>query len=219
MTRAWQWEEAGQALARSIDLNPNDAQRRMWYCDWLAIHGRQPEAAVQARAAAKLAPDSAKPITMLAMTRFLASDYREAVQDGESATTFQPDNSAAHYWTMRAYMMLDEDISAIVARSRELGAVSRQPEQTESTFRITYTGIHGKTGRHGVVAAWLHEVRQGSPREVNRYYRALWYMWIGEEDKALAELEAAVKSKPYHLIYVSVDPAFAPLRSNPASSK
>jgi hypothetical protein len=39
-------------------------------------------------------------------------------------------------------------------------------------------------------------------------------MWIGEHENALTELEAAVRSKPYHLVYVAVDPSFAPLRSN-----
>ena len=58
----------------------------------------------------------------------------------------------------------------------------------------------------------MHEVREGSPLAVHRYNRAIWSMWIGEREQALEELEAAVATKPYHLIYVAVDPVFAPLR-------
>lgn len=84
-----------------------------------------------------------------------------------------------------------------------------------SKFQDTYVAILEQRGRAGVARAWIHEVRNGSPREVHRYNRAMWFAWIGEFDNALEELEAAVKARPYSLIYAGVDPIFTLLRSNP----
>ena len=211
-TRGWQWQEAGMHLARAVKGDPGRFQWRLWYADWLAIHGRFAEALVEAKAAERIDPADHRAYASAAAVYYLQGDYRAAIREGEKAALVNRISSAGHYWLYRSYLQLGEDVSAIVAHATEVSAWSSSPDAERDRLRDLYLPMLEQQGRRGVVRAWLHTVREGTPMEVHRYSRAVWFMWIGEPENALAELEAAVRSKPYHLVYVAVDPAFAPLR-------
>ena len=75
--------------------------------------------------------------------------------------------------------------------------------------------IYKEAGLPGTVAALLKEMGEPPGIDTQRYQRATWRMWNSDPQGALEELEAAVETKPFHLIYVAADPAFEPLRSDP----
>jgi len=120
--------------------------------------------------------------------------------------------TGAHYWACRAYMQLSDETGALHARAMEV--TSCHPATSADAFREKFAPSLVQGRRVGLARAWLEEVSAGSAREVHRYNRALWHMWIGEPDAALAELEAGVASKPYAMMYVAVDPAFVSLRKS-----
>lgn len=118
-------------------------------------------------------------------------------------------------WIYHSYMRLGDDHNAVIGRTRTLTAYSNEPMQIFTDIANPFFQALKKSGRRGIVQVWLEDVAQGRAREVHRYNRALWLVWIGEYDAALTELEAGVKSRPYQMIYAAADPAFANLRSNP----
>ena len=75
--------------------------------------------------------------------------------------------------------------------------------------------IYKEAGLPGTVASLLEETGQAPGIDAQRYQRAVWRMWNSDANGALEELEAAVETKPFHLVYVAADPVFEPLRSDP----
>ena len=160
-----------------------------------------------------MAPAEPRTHSTVSSVLYLQGRYREAIQEAEKAVALNRAFQPAHYWMYRSHQQLGEDAGAIGERAFEVTAWAGAPEIAAQAFRDQYFPILERQGRAGVARAWIHEVRDGVPLRVHRYNRAIWFAWIGDYENALAELEAAVKARPYSLIYVAVDPAFAPLQT------
>ncbi|MBN8732128.1 MAG: tetratricopeptide repeat protein [Acidobacteria bacterium] len=219
MTREWRWEEAGKKLARSVELDPESAQRRVWYANWLTIHKRLPEARAEAERAVQLDPLLAQARSTLAMTHYFSGQYEEAIREGEKALSLNPEHSPGYTWKLRGYLMLGDDLGAINTRAEEIGAWESRPQPYRAKWAANFRSVYASGGRLAVARAWIDDVEAGKPLDVHRYTRAVWFAWIGEFEAALVELEAAVQTRPYYVIYIAVDPAFAPLRTNPRFQK
>lgn len=215
MTRAWQWQEAGTLLARSIELDGSNLTHRLWYGEWLAIQGRFTEALEQADAAVHARPQEPRTHTLRAAVNYLAGRYREAIQAGGNAIALDARHQPAHYWMWRSHAMLGDDTGATLARASVITSGHSLPENENFHLNFKLRSLLDQGGRRAVAEHWLREVAEGPPREVHRYSRAGFYAWIGDHPRALEELEAAVRSRPYHLIFVAVDPAFRPLWPDP----
>jgi tetratricopeptide (TPR) repeat protein len=214
-TRAWRWEEARQALERALALDPKNLYARIWYAEWLAIHNRLDEALEHAKQVRALAPAELRGLSTVAFVHYFQGRFKDALSETEKANGMNRWFQPAHYWAYRSFMQMGDDYNAIMERGMEVEAWSGLNKAGVSAFQDTYNAILEKQGRAGVARAWIHEVRNGTPREVHRYNRAMWFAWIGEFDNALEELEAAVKSRPYMVIYTAVDPIFTPVRQHP----
>ncbi len=216
MSRGWKWAEAEAHLKRATEIDPNAATRRIWYAEWLAVHNRLPEAMEHAQAALRLAPAEPRTHTMAALIHYLAGRYRESVRAAENAVSLDPRHNPSYYWMYRSYLQMGNDIGAIMARSRFLSSTHARYEEEFERVHGEYLSKHyERGGRTEMARAWIRQFDTGPSREIQRYARAVWFMWIGERENAIAELQAAVRSKPYHLIFVAVDPAFEPLRGDP----
>jgi hypothetical protein len=114
----------------------------------------------------------------------------------------------------RVAQMSGDDVGAIVARARQLTTMYQRHEEEYEKLHRQFVEIYRKGGRRALVESWLSQMGAGPILEVQRYARAHWWMWIGETEQAILELQAAVNSKPYHLIFVAADPAFVPLHGD-----
>jgi len=213
--RMWRWAEAGQHLRRSVELEPARASHRIRYAEWLMVQGRLEEAAREAIAATKLEPGEPRAWSILAAVRYFQQRYRDSIRESDRAANLDFFHPSAFVWAYRSNMQLGDDVNAVVARVKEVNAVDKDGDTMLTRLLPQYFALLEARGRKAVVEAWLEDVGKGRPREVHRYNRATWYMWIGNQEEALAELEAGVKSRPYQMIYTAVDPAFAPLRHKP----
>ena len=196
MSRAWAWEEAGHYLQESISADPRDMQRRLWYGYWLSIQGRLAEAEAEARTAISLDPAHPHGRSLLASVHFLAGRYAEAIAESQAAITLNPSHTAGYQWM------------------EHIGTWVGWTPQQEVDFSEEHRALLLRFGRRAVAEAYLNEVGEGPPKETKRYERALWRMWINDTEGALEELEAAVQSRPYYVMYVAVDPAFKQLYGN-----
>lgn len=217
--RMWKWSEAGQHLRRSVELAPSRASHRILYAEWLMVNDRLDEAAREARDASRLEPGEPRAWSILAAVRYFQQRYQDSIRESDRAANLDFFHPSAFVWAYRSNMQLGDDANAVVARVKEVNAVDKNGEATMNRLLPQYFALLESSGRGAVAQAWLDDVGKGRPREVHRYNRATWYMWIGEQENALAELEAGVKARPYQMIYTAVDPAFAPLRSNPRFQK
>ena len=215
MSRGWKWEEAGRHLDRAVALDGEDSVRRIWYAEWLSTQNRLADARRQAETAARLAPADGFPLAMLAGVHYLSGNYRESIRTAGRALALDEHLQPAHYWMYRSYAALGDDGEAAGARAKFATAKLPNPEEEFLKLQQIIHKLLRTGGRSALVRAWMDELSHERARETHRYERAVWSMWIGQPAGALAELEAAVISKPYHMIFVAADPVFAPLRGEP----
>ncbi|MDZ7639326.1 MAG: winged helix-turn-helix domain-containing protein [Bryobacterales bacterium] len=214
MSRVWAWDEAGRYLRESIAMDSRVVQRRLWYGYWLSIQGRLDEAEAEAQTAISLEPARAHAHSLLASVRFFGGRYSESVAESQAALNLDPMHTAGYQWLERSHMMLGNDLEAIRVRAQHIGTWGGWTLPQQVDYSDQRRTIWLRSGRRGVAQAYLDEVSDPMPKETKRYERALWKMWIGDNQGALEELEAAVVSKPYNVVYVAVDPAFRPLHGD-----
>jgi DNA-binding winged helix-turn-helix (wHTH) protein/Tfp pilus assembly protein PilF len=213
--RHWQWKEAGECFARAIELDPTSTERRHYYTEWLVVNGRMAEAAVQAESAIRIDSGKARAYSYLAEVRYFQGRYREAIQEAQKASALDGRHMTGEYWAYRSYLQLGEDPKAIGSRGKQLNVLYETDSSLGSAYSERHLKLLGASGRAGVARSWLDDVGSGLALDVHRYHRAVWSMWIGDNEAALRELEAGVQARGFYMIYVAADPAFAPLRPNP----
>jgi len=215
MSRGWKWDDAGRHLDRAIALDSEDPVRRIWYAEWLSTQNRLAEARTHAEAAARLAPADGFPLAMLAGVHFLSGNYRESIRTAGRALTLDERLQPAYYWMYRSYQALGDDGEAAGARAKFATSKLANPDEEFRKLQVRLHALLQSGGRTALVRSWMEEVSHERARDAHRYERAVWSMWVSDPGAALAELEEAAKAKPYHLIFVAADPAFAPLRADP----
>ncbi|MCX7604364.1 MAG: winged helix-turn-helix domain-containing protein [Bryobacteraceae bacterium] len=215
MTFGWQWAEAELALGKAMDPPDPPAQALISRIAWLASRNRLPETLPLARRLVSGHPHLAQGRLALAMAHFFSGQYRHAIEQSRQALVIQPRQSAAYYWMSRSAMQLGDDSAALEARAMEiitwrgLDAAARAP--LLARFRVSY----GRGGRAALVRAWIEDAGADLATGAHCYDRAVWHAWSGNHAAALDELEAGLRSRPPHMIYAAVDPAFEPIRNEP----
>ncbi|MCW5966094.1 MAG: winged helix-turn-helix domain-containing protein [Bryobacterales bacterium] len=216
MTRAWSWEDAGRYLKSAVEEEPQEDQWRIWYGQWLALMGRFDEAKVQAEKALSLTPARPHPHSLFASIYYLQGMLAEAEREAQASVILDPSYIPGPQWLSRIYLMKNDEVGFVRERCNSL--INWEEQQGDSYFQNygqKQLDVLAKSGRPALVKLLLDELGEGPPLDVHRYDRAVWQMWIGDRDAALAELEAGLESRPYNMIYTATDPVFAPLRDEP----
>lgn len=213
--RMWRWKEAFPHLERAVTLNPSSASHRIYFAEWLMVHDRLAEAEHQAREATRLAPENPRVWSILAAVRFMQARYQDAIREGEKAASLDIHHPSAFLWPYHSFFQLGDARNGLLYRAKLLAAHHVDADRATVEYSGKFHSLLERSNPQTLLNSWITEVSSGRPLEVQRYNRALWFMWSGNPDAALAELEAGLKSRPYQMIYTAVDPTFAPLRTNP----
>jgi tetratricopeptide (TPR) repeat protein len=215
LTREHNWPDAGQALDRALAIDPSPSQWRLWKAQWLATQLRFSEAKNLLRRAINDDPSKSNLYVMLAGVHYFAGETKDAIVAAEHAIANNPGSTAAFQWLYRIHWVAGNYGDAVLNRVLEnvrWGAGGTEMEQAE---RDEYTGLFKKKGLAAICGRWLSTFANGGPADVARCERAIWLLALGRKDDALTELEAALVSKPFNIIYLAADPAFKPLHSEP----
>ncbi|MCW5964863.1 MAG: winged helix-turn-helix domain-containing protein [Bryobacterales bacterium] len=215
MSREWAWEEAGSYLRAATLQNPNEIHHRLWYSQWLCLQGRLAEAQLQAEHAVVLDPRRPQSRSQLAGIHYFAGRNREAIEEARATVALSRKSFQAFLWMERAFMLDRFDADVLNARAASTAAWTGWTDAMEFEYTDRLRRIFVKSGRHGVANALIDDVNEGISLEVNRYNRALWNMWIDEHQRALDELEAGLRSKPFQMVYTAIETAFVPLHDEP----
>lgn len=215
MTRGWQWAEAYDWLQRSRTANPRAVQRRLWLAHWYAIHSRFDEAAAEVAAALAVARTNAAVHATDASVLYLRGRPAEAIEAAGRAAALNVHHQPAWHWLVQSYILLDDPQRAAYARTESDAAWNNLAPADKNARLAGSVRTIEAGGRAALVRDWLREVSDGTARDVHRYHRAVWHMWVGDHDGALDELEAAVAARPFMLIFAAADPMFAPLHGDP----
>ena len=207
----WKWNEAEQEFNRALALNPNDAQAHQWYGNlFLGPLARHREAVAELRRGLDLDPLSPSIRTDLGFAYFLAGDYDAAFQEYQSVLASTPNFIPVHYDLMLYYqqrgmqheaiqeLIEDLNLSGDQETARAIAQLSDNPGKLYAEM-VSSTGMLGK--------------RYRMPGLESR--RVLPYLWLGDKRSALAALQRAIEARDTEMIYLKVDPDWAPLRNDP----
>jgi serine/threonine-protein kinase len=210
----WDWDGAGQAWRRALELDPNFADAHAYFSHLLAITRRIDEAIPHSERAIELDPFNALFRGLYAMVLDGARRHDEAIAAARSALSMQPNLRPARYaleYSFACSDMRDEHL----AFQREW--FTGDPELVAALEEgFAEAGYEGAQRR---VADFLVERREKSGRVVGPGYGPMAiapiYLYAGDYERAIDWLETAYEIHGANVPYISFQPLWDPLRSDP----
>ena len=199
------WPGAEQHLRRSIALDPEYATAHHWYAELLAIIGRYEEGLTEARRAEQLDPSSAIIAHATTLPLWGLRRYGDAIVQYRHVLDLDPAFGYAHIgltWTYGA----QRDLAKTLEQLRTMGDTT------------------------ALMAAWARAVVDSAQRPAARrvaaryadylgrlppFLRAPVYAGIGDNDKAIATLEAAAASRDFAVLGINIVPTYDGLKADP----
>ena len=205
----WDWESAGRAFKRGLELNPGYATGHQWYAWHLTAMGRNDEAVAELRKAETLDPLSLIIGADLAEEFLIAHRYDEAIKQSRKTMAMDPFFAVAHYELGQAFVqkhMYKEAITEL-EKAIELSAGS-------TTYTSTLAYVYAVSGMRSDAVKILNDLKNQSHHSFSRATEiALVYVGLDEKDQAMSWLEKAYMERFNPGILLR--PAFDPVRSDP----
>jgi TolB-like protein/DNA-binding winged helix-turn-helix (wHTH) protein/Tfp pilus assembly protein PilF len=208
----WDFPQAERAFRRALELNPDHANARQGLATYLAVTGHLDEALREIELARRNDPFSLLIDVEVGNILRLAGRNEEALGRLQQSLQLDPNFAPTHYFLSSVYH-----------------ALGRHRESVEEGIRTATLGF-------GSEPPWVPEERrafeEGGWLGWNRYWAELskvdpeielygsldiaWtYLNLGSRKDALDWLDKAFVQRPYGLVYLAVDPVWAPLHGEP----
>ncbi len=209
--RDWDLGTARLHLERAVDLNPSDAQARIWLAVFLASmaldHSR---AAWEAEQAQALDPFSAWVWGYSAYVRYWGRRYEQAVELSEHAVELDPECIPAYYakgLARSAEGRIEEAIEAFRAGT-DVDRTSLMPAYLAMALWMA-----------GDISAAANVVAELEARAKKQYVFPICFAFVhlgmGDHEAALNWLERAWNEHDSHILWIRGSPLYDPLRGNP----
>lgn len=210
----YNWPEARRGFERAIALNSNYALARHWYAVlYLDPQGRFDEAVSQLNRALEIDPLSLIINTDLGFTWRLAGRNTDALRQYQKVLAMDNTFVPAHYRLASLY----EQTGAYDKWLGEYLTVLRLINDPElgPTIQQLYArgGYHAVLRRNAETMGTFALPSENSRRSYGNTARVL--VTLGQNARALSMLEKSYARREPGFIYLKVDPAWAPLRSEP----
>jgi TolB-like protein/tetratricopeptide (TPR) repeat protein len=210
----YDWAGAEAAMRRAIALDPRYATAHQWYNLVLMTLGRVHEGTLELDRARALEPLSLGILTDICRDCYLAREYDCAARHLRIALEIDPSFARAHGALALALLELNEVDEAV----REFGTAIElaggwYPTRWGQAGLARAFAISGKTAEARGI---LDQLEHPGDRYVSPEVIAIVHAALGDIPRALAELQRAVRERSINLVFALRDPAFDPLRNEPA---
>jgi class 3 adenylate cyclase/Tfp pilus assembly protein PilF len=221
----WNWEDARANFARAIDLDPSYATARQWYSLFLIVQGPREKSMEEIGRAGGL-DISSRVISKSAGGRYYyLGQYDDAIERCNETIKLDPNYSLAHYWLglaltqKRDYKTAEKAIqdgywlSSDAANFDEALKGFRGSAGMLASLGHLYA-VSGQKAKAEKILERLHSERARGPRYVSAVGIASVYVGLGKRDRAIQWLETGLTERACEMIFLHVDPVFAPLDRN-----
>ena len=203
------WEAAEAALLHALSLNPNLANAHHLYAGWiLSPTGRMTDAVNEERVAQKIEPFSLVINAVMAYVFFWARRPEQALEEARKTLDMDADFWLGLTALGLAHEQLEAFDEAIEAFERAIASAQRVP----LLLGMLGHALAG-SGRTAEARALLEELQTMEPTPA--FDLAMVHLGLGEHEQALDHLERAYDERSTWLVYLNVDPRFAPLYAEP----
>jgi serine/threonine protein kinase/Flp pilus assembly protein TadD len=208
----WDWAGSETQFRRAIELSPGYPTAHQWYANYLAVLGRPKEACAEILRAEELDPLNPVISMDVGFTCYYPSgEYEKAVEQYRKVLVLAPDFALARIYLALAHIRRNDLAQAVT----ELETVKRlEPGEPDPIALLGYA--FAVNGRREEAKRALAELQALSKQRYVSPFPIAWiYMGLGDEDRAFEWLEKAYEERAGRLVYLKVERAFDPLRSDP----
>jgi TolB-like protein/Tfp pilus assembly protein PilF len=202
------WDGAELEYRRALEFAPGQADVHHARALFLAATGRHADATASIGEALRLDPVSTLVIGDAALVLYLARDYERAERLARRVLALDDDNLGA--LTQLVNIAAERgDVATTVEHGAALGRAVRGDTSTTTTFAdpaAAWTSFW---------LAWIDWFRANTAGPAREYQTALGFMRLGQQDSALARLEAGFALAAGGMAFVAAEPAFDPIRDLP----
>jgi serine/threonine-protein kinase len=207
----WQWrfDEADLAFRRAIALNPASSTAHQWYGEHLAKMGRAEEGERMVRRAIELDPLALVAGSDLGIVLMLDRRFDEALAQFERVNRADPAFALPFLLRHRIHLLMGNATAAEEA-GRRAAELIRTFEPDDIALLSLATADTTLRAAAGAVLDRL--ARQPSPRWPDI---AMYWALLGENDRAIDALEAALRARSPHLVQLRMAAWADPIRGDP----
>ena len=206
----WEWTAAEAGFKRAIELDPNNANFRALYADFLSTQERFPDAIAQAKRAQELDPISVYVSSVQVKVYYNARQYDRSLESYRQMSELEPDSPRGRRDLGRILLQRGQYAEAIAALAQ---AVARK---AEPDFISDLAHAYAVAGRRDEARRTLAQLKDvAKQRYVPPFYIAKVYAGLGENTQAMALLNRAFQDRSDQLTGLRVEPAFDRMRADP----
>ena len=204
------WLASEREFKHAIKLNPNYANARFYYANYLVALGRMEGAFVEARSAQTLDPASLPTGTNVASILYYCGRYSEAAEQSLRVLDMDPAFAKAHEDLGRVYLQQRMYQQAIVAFQKAIACSGRS-----SRYVASLGHAYAVAGNQVEALKLLQELKEtAKDRFVSPCAFALVFAGLGDKGQTFGWLAKAYRERDGALPFLKVNPGLALLRSD-----
>jgi len=207
----WDFKAAEQQLRRAVSLAPNDAEVHYAFGTVLPTVGLLGEAIAEMRKALALNPLDPTYARWVARFLLYAGDYSGAVAQGEKIMELDESYFLAYLDLGSAHLGLGQPERALEWYQR--GQRLESSARSYDAYIVRALAALNRRDEAEEILTRLED--EGKEHYVRSEHLAMGHAALGNIDQAFARLELAYKTRSAGLIYLHLDPGYAPLREDP----
>lgn len=214
----WNFAGAEPEYLKAIELNPNYANARHWYGEYLLAMGRIPEALAQLKKAQELDPLSLIINGLLGVAYQLNGQMDEATEQIRRTIDMDPNFPRSHIFMAEIYHekgMYEEAADEYAKLSLLLGAPAEEVSRSLALLKEEYRK-GGPRAYHRTFAGFLQARRDQKLRHSPPPVTVVAAHWAkaGETEKALALLEEGFDRREPDMVRIK-RPDLEPVKTHP----
>ncbi|MGB7284693.1 MAG: tetratricopeptide repeat protein [Candidatus Acidiferrum sp.] len=211
----WNWDAAGaeREFKRALVLNPNDARAHHWYATFLLSCRRLPESLAQINQAQSLDPSSVAILADKGDILNVANETDAAITLLRQIEISEPSFASAHRYLSEIYLAR-KDYAGYLKEWQQMAILLK--DQNEQAVEEGAEKGFSDGGYRGMLEGSLRVQKElNNKGVVPAYSLAVTYARLGQDQNSLRSLKVAYDSHDSSLLFLSTEPAFDFLRSDP----
>ena len=205
------WLKAEREFKRSIELNPNYPETYELHSYMLSATGQVTEAIDVMKRGLMVAPLSLPLSDDLGQAYYWARRYDEALDQYRKSISIDAHHPGAYAGVGVVFLQKRMYREAVESFHKAIDSMDRT-----STLLGLLGYTHAMAGRKTEALKILDELKQmEKSKYVSPYDLAVVYTGLGDQDRAIEQLNKAYEQRAGWIIMLKVEPIFDPLRSDP----
>jgi len=212
----YEWDFAGAEadFGQAMNLDPNSPTLHHWYGEFLMAMGRLQEAREHLQRAHALDPLSLTITVGMGWSEYFLGRSEKAIEHYEHVLVMKPGFVIVPWFLGPAYVQSGQYSKAVTFYNDWMERLGEHPGLVALLAQAH--ALAGHVDQAEDIYAGLEERDHRAP--VFADYHALVLTALGHNDAAFDYLEKAFDERSWVLVFLKVDPAYQPLRSDPRFS-